>query len=74
MSAAEDNGLLTVDGEDYDGRNSVFMMFPDSDISVSFKPKWSDVMAWKNELMDSALDGTSSEDEEQVSVTHLFKN
>lgn len=69
--ATEDGELLTVDDDDCDGQNSVFMMFPNSDnVSVvSFvKPEWwSDVMAWKNELRDSALDETlSEEDEEQV--------
>lgn len=62
-----------VGDDDYDEHlqhhqpNSVFMTFPKNNISVSFKPKWSDVMAWKNDLKDSALDGTLSENDEQVS-------
>jgi len=63
--ADDDGGDDIIDGDDE--RNSVFMMFPNSNISVTFKPKWSDVMAWKNELRDSALDETSSDDEKQVS-------
>lgn len=47
--------------------HSVFTTFPKDAVAVSFKPKWSDVMAWKNDLKDSALDGTSSENDEQVS-------
>lgn len=39
-------------------------IFTNDEICVSFRPKWSDIMAWKNELMDSALDGISSEDEQ----------
>lgn len=51
--------------------------FPDDEICISFRPKWSDLMAWKNELMDSALDGISSEDEQVLStrsmLTLMFK-
>lgn len=58
----------TVDGDDQ--QDSDIMSFSKNNVSVSFKPWWSDVEAWKNELMDSALVGTTSEDE-QVS---LLKN
>lgn len=53
--------------DDNDRQSPVSNTFPKDEITVSFKPKWSDVMAWKNELMDSALEGTSSEDEQVAS-------
>lgn len=59
--------------DDDDQQSSVSKTFPKNDITVSFKPKWSDVMAWKNELMDSALEGTSSEDEQVSRRNHFEK-
>lgn len=64
-------------GDDHHRPNTVFMTFPKNDITVSFKPKWSDLLAWKNDLKDSALDGTLSENDEQVPYPppmYLLKN
>lgn len=48
-------------------QDSTSLTFPTDEISVSIKPPlWSDINVWKNGLMDSALDG-SSPDNEQVS-------
>lgn len=50
--------------DDDDQQDSDLISFPKNNVFVSLKPYWSDVVAWKNELMDSALDRTSSEDEQ----------
>lgn len=59
-----DNNLSFIVDEDDQKNSDVFITFPKNTISVSIKPKWSDVIAWKKELMDSALDRTTSEDEQ----------
>lgn len=59
-----DNNLSFIVDEDDQKNSDVFITFPKNTISVSIKPKWSDVMAWKKELMYSALDRTTSEDEQ----------
>lgn len=64
------NERFSVAVGDDDKNNSVLTACSQNDISVSFKPKWFDVMAWKNELKDHALDGTLSEDE-QVFARYL---
>lgn len=66
MDHSDDNNLSFIVNEDDQENSAVFIAFPKKNISVSIKPKWTDVMAWKKELMDSALDKSTSE-EEQVS-------
>lgn len=39
----------------------------DDDVFVPFPVDWTDVKAWKNELLDSALDDAISSEDEQVS-------
>lgn len=63
-SMVQPNEKFSIAIDDDDKNNSLLMTCPQNNISVSFKPRWFDIMAWKNELMDHALDGTSSEDEQ----------
>lgn len=63
------DGSFSFDVDDnYTLPHSATTTFPNDEICISFRPKWSDIMAWKNELMDSALDGISSEDEQVLST------
>lgn len=64
-----DDSVSFADNNDGILPHSTSATFPNHEICISFRPKWCDIMAWKNELMDSALDGISSEDE-QVLSTH----
>lgn len=59
-----DDGRFSFNTIDDDNRQESDIPFPKNTISFSLKPRWSDVVAWKNKLMDSALDRTSSEDEQ----------
>lgn len=61
------------DGEDNSDPNDVFLMFPNKGVSASFKSKCCNVVAWKNDLIDSALKDTSSEDEQVLVLVKTKK-
>lgn len=70
MDQSDDGRFSFITIDDDDQQVSDKMSFLENNASVAFKSWWPDVEAWKNELMDSALDGTSSEDEQ---VSHSLK-
>lgn len=79
-TSVSDFEYYSMDRQPGDGHDSLPLDVDDDDrtlphsetsndeICVSFRPKWSDIMAWKNELIDNALDGISSEDEQVLST------
>lgn len=54
-----------------DDVDDVFLMYPKNGVSTSFESEYCNVMAWKNDLIDSALNDTSSEDEQVLFESSL---